>query len=84
MPTELKAELYRTLLLLTTDPILLKTIESWCAGASEAELVEGLRNWNEAKSLELQEWLPTLSGADMEAVKKKLAEYRASARSPVS
>lgn len=80
----MKTELYRTVLLLTTDPILLKALESWCAGAPDAEVLEDLRNWNEAKALELQEWLPTLSGADLQAVQKKLAEFRASARSPVS
>ena len=84
MPTELKAELYRTMLLLSSDPILIRTVESWCAGAPDAELVEGLRNWNEAKSLELQEWLSSLTGKEQEAVQKKLAEYRASAQSPVS
>lgn len=84
MPQELKREIYRTVLLLSTDPILVKTLESWCAGASDAEALEGLRSWNEAKALELQEWLPTLTGADSEAVRKKLAEFRASAQSPVS
>jgi hypothetical protein len=75
---EIKLELYRTILLLTADPILLKTIEAWCAGTPDAEAIQELRNWNEAKSLELQEWVSTLSGQDLQAVQHKLREYQAS------
>ena len=75
---ELKQELYRTVLLLSTDPILARTLESWGAGAPDADTLQALRDWNEAKALELQEWLPSMIGQDMEAVQKKLGEYQAS------
>lgn len=76
---EIKAEIYRTLLLLHPDPILVRTIEAWCAGADDAEVLAELRNWNEAKYLEMQEWLPTLSGRDHDAVQSKLEEYKKAA-----
>ncbi len=66
-------------LLLHPDPILVRTIETWCAGASDEEFLVELRNWNEAKYLEMQEWLTTLDGRDLEAVESKLAEYRKAA-----
>jgi hypothetical protein len=75
-----QSELFRTLTLLHPDPILMKTLESWCAGAPDAEVAEGLRNWNEAKYLELQEWMPTLGGQDLEAVQRKLAAYEETRR----
>jgi hypothetical protein len=75
---EIKSEIYRTLLLLELDPILRKTLDSWCAGAPDAEVLTGLRNWNEAKYLEMQEWLSTLGGAELEGAQKKLAEYEES------
>lgn len=78
---DIKSELFRTLTLLHPDPILMKTLESWCAGTRDDEVAEDLRNWNEAKYLELQEWMPTLGGRDLEAVQRKLAAYQ-SARGP--
>jgi hypothetical protein len=75
---EMKAEIYRTVLLLQPDPILLKLLESWCAGAKDEEVLAELRNWNEAKSLEMQEWLTTLTGKELDAVERKLGEYQAS------
>jgi hypothetical protein len=76
---EIKSAIYRTLLLLHPDPILVRTLESWCAGAADEEVAAELRNWNEAKFLEMQEWLTTLNGRDLEAVQSKLAEYRKAA-----
>ena len=76
---ELKAEIYRTLVLLHPDPILEKILEAWCAGADDAEVLTDLRNWNEAKCLEMEEWLSTLTGRDLEAVQHKLHEYRKAA-----
>lgn len=77
---DIQSELFRTLTLLHPDPILMRTLESWCAGAPDAEIAQGLRNWNEAKYLELQEWMPTLSGQDLEAVQRKLAAYEETRR----
>ncbi len=75
---DIKSEIYRTVLLLQPDPILLKVLESWCAGADDAEVLADLRNWNEAKALEMEEWAGSLSGKDMEGVQRKLREYAAS------
>jgi hypothetical protein len=71
----MKSEIYRTLLLLHNDPILIGTIEAWCAGARDDEVLADLHNWNEAKYLEMHEWLATLNGRDREAVQGKLAQY---------
>lgn len=77
---DIKSELFRTLTLLHPDPILMKTLESWCAGTRDEEVAQDLRNWNEAKYLELQEWMPTLGAQDLEAVQRKLAAYQSSRR----
>ena len=75
---DIKSEIYRTVLLLHPDPILLSMLESWCAGAKDEEVLADLKNWNEAKSLEMQEWLTTLTGKELDAVERKLGEYQAS------
>jgi hypothetical protein len=72
---EIKLEILRTLILLGGDPILLGAIESWCNGLPEQEILADLRNWNEAKALELKEWLPTLNGPEFEAAQAHLHQY---------
>jgi len=71
MEREVRTEIYLSLLLLGADPMLLGTIESM----DDKELLADLRNWNEAKRLELKEWLPTMSGEQLQAVQQRLAEY---------
>ena len=34
-----------------------------------------LRNWNEAKLLEMKEWLPTMTGVELEDVQERLRQY---------
>jgi hypothetical protein len=75
---EIKSEIHRTVLLLHPDPILRGVLESWCAGAKDEEVLVDLKNWNEAKSLEMHEWLTTLTGKELDAVERKLGEYQAS------
>ena len=71
MEGEVRTEIYLALLLLGADPMLLGAIESM----EEKELLADLRNWNEAKLLELKEWLPTMSGEQAQAVQQRLAAY---------
>jgi hypothetical protein len=70
-----KEEVHRTLLLLSSDPILLGTLESWSRGLPDQLALEDLHNWNEAKLLELQEWLPTLTGRELEEAQQRIAAY---------
>ncbi len=71
MDPDVRNELYLSLLLLGADPMLLATIESM----HDKELPADLRNWNEAKLLELKEWLPTMSGEQLADVQQRLAQY---------
>ena len=71
MEAEVRTEIYLALLLLGADPMLLGAIESM----DDKELLADLRNWNEAKLLELKEWLPTMSGEHAQAVQQRLAGY---------
>jgi hypothetical protein len=34
-----------------------------------------VHNWNEAKLLELKEWLPTMTGRQFEAVQEQIRQY---------
>lgn len=71
MDREVRQELYFSLLLLGADPLLLGTIER----TDDQELLTDLRNWNEAKLAELQEWLPTMSGEPLEDAQRRIAQY---------
>lgn len=77
MEREVRNELYLSLLLLGAEPMLLAAIESM----DDKELLADLRNWNEAKLLELKEWLPTMNGEQLEAVQQRLARYESHRRS---
>jgi hypothetical protein len=77
MDREVRTELYLTLLLLGADALLLRALEAM----DDKELVADLRNWNEAKLLELKEWLPTMSGEQLEAVQQRVARYESLRRS---
>jgi hypothetical protein len=71
----MRQELYLSLLLLGADPILLGAAASWANGAADDEVLADLRNWNAAKVLELKEWLPTMSGEQLDAVQQRIAQY---------
>ena len=72
MDPDVRQELYRSLLLLGADPMLLASIESM----EDKELLADLRNWNEAKLAELTEWLPTMDGEQLEAVRQRIEQYQ--------
>ena len=71
MDRDLRRELYLSLLLLGADPLLLGALES----SEDHELSADVRNWNEAKLLELKEWLTTMSGAELDAVQQRIRQY---------
>jgi hypothetical protein len=72
MDPDIRQELYLSLLLLGADPMLLASLESM----EDRELLADLRNWNEAKLAELEEWLPTMDGEQLEAVQQRIEQYQ--------
>ena len=72
MDREIRRELYLSLLLLGADSMLLGALE----GDGEQDLLAELRNWNEAKVLEMEEWLSTMTGAELEAAQQRIRQYR--------
>jgi hypothetical protein len=78
---DMRQELYLSLLLLGADPILLGNAASWANGAADEEVLADLRNWNAAKVLELKEWLPTMSGEQLDAAQHRIAQYESQSRS---
>jgi CHASE3 domain sensor protein len=73
MDHELRDELYLSFLLLGADAMLLGTLDN----ADAKDLLADLRNWNEAKLLEMKEWLPSMSGSRLEAVEERIRQYEA-------
>jgi CHASE3 domain sensor protein len=73
MDRELRDELYLSFLLLGADALLLGTLDN----ADAKDLLSDLRNWNEAKLLEMKEWLPSMSGSRLEAVEERIRQYEA-------
>ena len=68
-------EIYLSLLLLGAEPMQLAAVASWRDGIDDKETLADLRNWNEAKLLELKEWLPTMTEAEAEAVQQRIRQY---------
>jgi hypothetical protein len=77
---DMRREVYLSLLLLGADPILLGAAASWANGMADEEVLTDVRNWNEAKVLELKEWLPTMSGEQLESVQQRIAQYESQGR----
>jgi hypothetical protein len=75
MEHDLRMELYLSLVLLGADPMLLAAVASWREGTDEKDVLVDVRNWNEAKLLEMKEWLPTMSGAELEATQERIRQY---------
>ena len=73
MDPDVRTEIRLSLLLLGADELLLAALDD----TDDRELVEELRNWNEAKLLELKEWLPTMTGADLDAMQERIRQYEA-------
>lgn len=72
---DMRSELYRSLVLLGADSMLLASAASWANGARDEEVLADLSNWNEAKLLEMKEWLPTMTGREFEAVQEQIRQY---------
>jgi hypothetical protein len=79
MDRDVSQELYLSLVLLGADAMLLGALEAWRDGASESELLADLRNWNDAKVLEMKEWLPTMTGTELEAARERIRQYEKAA-----
>jgi hypothetical protein len=75
MDRDVRLELYLSLVLLGADPMLRGALEAWREEVDEHDLLADLRNWNEAKVLEMKEWLPTMSAAELEASRERIREY---------
>ena len=75
MEREVRLEVYLSLVLVGADAMLLGALDAWRDGAEERDVVAGLRNWNEAKILEMKEWLPTMTGAELDAVQQRIRQY---------
>ena len=75
MDRDVRTEIYRSLLLLGAEPMLLAAVASWRDGMDEKDVLADLRNWNEAKVLEMKEWLATLTGSELEAAQERIRQY---------
>jgi hypothetical protein len=75
MNCDVRLELYRSLVLLGADPILLGALEAWRQGLDEQDLLADLHNWNDAKALEMKEWLATMSGAELDSARERIRRY---------
>ena len=75
MERDLRMELYLSLILLGADSILLGALASWRDGLDDKDVLADLRNWNEAKLLEMKEWLPTMTGSESDTVQGRVRRY---------
>lgn len=75
MNPDVRNEIYLALVLLGAEPMLLGALDSWRRGADDKDVLADLRNWNEAKRLELEEWLPSMGGAELEAAQARIRAY---------
>jgi hypothetical protein len=78
---EVREEIYRSMVLLGADEVLLGGIASWRDGTTERDVLADLRNWNEAKLLELKEWLPSMDGPELHATEQRVQQYEATRNS---
>ena len=75
MERDVRLELCLALVLLGADEMLRGTLHARREGADESELLVDLRNWNDAKVLEMKEWLSTMTGAELEAARERIRQY---------
>jgi len=74
---ELKEQIYRSMVLLGADELLLGAMASWRGGTPESDVLDDLRNWNQAKLLELKEWLPSMAGPELRQAERQVEQYEA-------
>jgi hypothetical protein len=75
MERDVRLELYLALVVLGADEMLLRALHAWREGVDDSELLADLRNWNDAKVLEMKEWLSTMTGAELEAARERIRQY---------
>lgn len=75
MKRDLRLEFYLALVLLGADAMLLASLAAWREAADDEALVADLANWNEAKVLEMKEWLPTMTGEELDAALGRIRQY---------
>ena len=75
MERDLRMELYLCLLLLGADSMLLGALASWRDGTDDGDVLADLRNWNEAKRLEMKEWVPTMTGSELASAQERIRQY---------
>ena len=81
MERDVRNEIYLSLVLLGAEPMLLAAIASWRDGMSGKDVLADVRNWNEAKRLEMKEWLPTMAGPERDAAQQRVRQYEEARRS---
>ena len=75
MERDVRLELYVALAVLGADEMLLGALHAWREGVDEGELLADVRNWNDAKVLEMKEGLSTMTGAELEAARERIRQY---------
>lgn len=75
MERDLRQELYLALVLTGADGMLLGALETWREGAEEKDVLADVRNWNEAKVLEMKEWLATMGGSELDEARSRIRQY---------
>jgi hypothetical protein len=75
MDRDVRNEIYLSLLLLGAEPMLLAAVASWRDGLEDRDVCADLRNWNEAKLLEMKEWVTTMNASELESVQERIRQY---------
>ena len=75
MDRDIRTEIYLAFILLGAEPMLASAVAAWRDGVDDKDTLADLRNWNEAKLLELKEWLPTMTEGELEAVQQRIRQY---------
>ena len=75
MDRDIRTEIYLALVLLGAEPMLLSAVAALRAGVDDQDTLADLRNWNEAKLLELKEWLPTMTEGELETIQERIRQY---------
>lgn len=78
----MRTEVYLSLLLLGADEMLLAALATSRDSVDDQDVLADLRNWNEAKLLEMKEWLSTMTGSELEAVQARIAQYEKAREQP--
>jgi len=80
MDRDIRTEIYLALVLLGAEPMLLSAVAAWRDGVDDKDTLADLHNWNEAKLLELKEWLPTMTDGELDAMQQRIRQYEEARR----